>query len=63
MAQTTDPRLQQQVIDSIYVRAHTQEGAFLSIIPDLDRIDGTRVTALQGAMRCDGSPIVFTLPR
>ena len=23
MVQTTDPRLQQQVIDSIYVRAHT----------------------------------------
>ena len=38
MAQNTDPRLQNQVIYSIYVRAHTPEGTFNSIIPDLDRI-------------------------
>ena len=38
MAENTDPRLQKQIIYSIYVRAHTEEGSFLSIIPDLDRI-------------------------
>jgi len=30
--------LQKQVIYSVYVRAHTEEGTFLSLIPDLDRI-------------------------
>ena len=38
MARNTDIRLQNQVIYSVYVRAHTEEGTFLSIIPDLDRI-------------------------
>lgn len=38
MARDTDIRLQNQVIYSIYVRSHTPEGTFLSIIPDLDRI-------------------------
>ena len=38
MAHNTDPRLQNQVIYSIYVRVHTPEGTFNSIIPDLDRI-------------------------
>ena len=38
MAKNTDPALQQQVIYSIYVRNHTEEGTFLSVIPDLDRI-------------------------
>ena len=38
MAPKTDPNLQKQVIYSLYVRAHTEEGSFLSIIPDLDRI-------------------------
>ncbi len=38
MAANTDPRLQNQVIYSIYVRSHTQKGTFLSVIPDLDRI-------------------------
>ena len=38
MADNTDRSLQKQVVYSIYVRAHTQEGTFLSIIPDLDRI-------------------------
>ena len=38
MADNTDPRLQSEIIYSIYVRAHTEEGTFLSIIPDLDRI-------------------------
>ena len=38
MAENTDARLQKQIIYSIYVRAHTEEGSFLSIIPDLDRI-------------------------
>jgi glycosidase len=38
MAKNTDTSLQKQVIYSIYVRSHTPEGTFLSIIPDLDRI-------------------------
>ncbi len=38
MANNTDPGLQREIIYSIYVRAHTEEGTFLSIIPDLDRI-------------------------
>ena len=38
MAKNTDRNLQKQVIYSIYVRAHTPEGSFLSVIPDLDRI-------------------------
>ncbi len=38
MAKNTDPRLQSQIIYSLYVRAHTEEGSFLSLIPDLDRI-------------------------
>lgn len=38
MAANTDRRLQNQVIYSVYIRNHTQEGTFLSIIPDLDRI-------------------------
>ena len=38
MAQNTDIRLQNQVIYSIYVRAHTPEGTFRAVIPDLDRI-------------------------
>ncbi len=38
MAENTDARLQNQIIYSVYVRAHTEEGTFLSIVPDLDRI-------------------------
>ena len=38
MAINTDPRLQNQVIYSIYVRNHTPEGTFRAVIPDLDRI-------------------------
>ena len=38
MAVNTDPRLQNQVIYSVYVRSHTPEGTFRAVIPDLDRI-------------------------
>ncbi len=38
MAENTDPRLQNQIIYSVYVRAHTPEGTFRAIEPDLDRI-------------------------
>ena len=38
MADNTDRSLQREIIYSVYVRAHTGEGTFLSIIPDLDRI-------------------------
>ena len=38
MAQNTDISLRNQVIYSIYVRNHTMEGTFRSIIADLDRI-------------------------
>ena len=38
MAVNTDKKLRNQVIYSIYVRNHTQEGTFRAVIPDLDRI-------------------------
>ena len=38
MALNTDISLRDSVIYSIYVRSHTPEGTFLSIIPDLQRI-------------------------
>ncbi|MGX8692647.1 MAG: alpha-amylase family glycosyl hydrolase [Clostridia bacterium] len=38
MAKNTDLSLQKQVIYSIYVRSHTEEGTFRAVIPDLDRI-------------------------
>ena len=38
MAYDTDPRLQKQVIYSVYIRSHSPEGTFLSLISDLDRI-------------------------
>ena len=38
MALDTDRSLQTQVIYSIYVRAHSPEGTFRAVIPDLDRI-------------------------
>ena len=50
MAKNTDPRLQQQVIYSVYVRAHTPEGTFRALIPDLDRI------------RALGTDIIWFLP-
>lgn len=50
MAANTDPRLQNQVIYSIYVRNHTPEGTFRAVIPDLDRI------------RALGTDIIWFLP-
>lgn len=38
MAERTDKNLQKQVIYSVYIRNHTEEGTFASIEPDLDRI-------------------------
>ena len=38
MARNTDPALQQQVLYSVYLRAHTPEGTFRALIGDLDRI-------------------------
>ena len=50
MAVNTDPRLQNQIIYSIYVRNHTPEGTFRAVIPDLDRI------------RALGTDIIWFLP-
>lgn len=50
MAHCTDPALQQQVIYSIYVRAHTPQGTFRAVIDDLDRI------------RALGTDIVWLMP-
>lgn len=50
MALHTDPQLQKQVIYSIYVRNHTQEGTFRAVIPDLDRI------------RALGTDIIWLMP-
>lgn len=38
MAKNSDIQLRNQVIYSVYVRNHTQEGTFLAVIDDLDRI-------------------------
>lgn len=38
MANTTDCKLRNQVIYSVYLRNHTAEGTFRALIPDLDRI-------------------------
>lgn len=38
MANTTDTKLRNQVIYSVYLRNHTAEGTFRALIPDLDRI-------------------------
>ena len=50
MAVNTDPRLQNQVIYSIYVRNHTEEGTFRAVIGDLDRI------------RALGTDIIWLMP-
>ena len=50
MARNTNIGLQNQIIYSIYVRAHTEEGTFLSVIPDLDRI------------RALGTDIIWLMP-
>ncbi|MBQ9686905.1 MAG: alpha-amylase [Oscillospiraceae bacterium] len=50
MAHNTDPRLQNQVIYSVYVRAHTPAGTFRAVIDDLDRI------------RALGTDIVWLMP-
>ena len=50
MAVNTDPRLQNQVIYSIYVRSHTEEGTFRAVIGDLDRI------------RALGTDIIWLMP-
>ena len=38
MAKDTDRSLQNQIIYSVFVRDHTEEGTFLSMIGALDRI-------------------------
>lgn len=50
MALQTDPRLQNQVIYSVYVRNHTPEGTFRAVADDLDRI------------RALGTDIVWLMP-
>ena len=50
MAKDTDRSLQGKIIYSIFVRDHTEEGTFLSVIRDLDRI------------RALGTDIIWFLP-
>ena len=50
MASNTDPRLQQAVLYSVFVRNHTREGTFRAIIPDLPRI------------RALGTDIIWLMP-
>jgi len=58
MAANTDPRLQNQVIYSIYVRNHTSEGTFRAVIPDLDHaglpLCQPRLPRRQPCLRHDG---------
>ena len=46
MAQDTAPALQNQVIYSVFIRNHTEEGTFRALIPDLDRIRALGVDIL-----------------
>lgn len=50
MARNTNTALREQVIYSVYVRNHTPEGTFRTVIPDLDRI------------RALGTDIVWFMP-
>lgn len=50
MAVNTDPRLQNQIIYSVFVRNHTPEGTFRAVIPDLPRI------------RALGTDVVWLMP-
>jgi len=50
MANNTDPKLQNQIIYSVFVRNHTPEGTFRAVIPDLPRI------------RALGTDIVWLMP-
>ncbi len=50
MAINTDPKLQNQIIYSVFVRNHTSEGTFRAVIPDLPRI------------RALGTDIVWLMP-
>ena len=50
MSMQTDPKLHRQVIYSVYLRAHTPEGTFRALIPDLDRI------------RALGTDIIWLMP-
>ena len=50
MALDTSPALQKQVIYSVYLRAHSEEGSFRALIPDLDRI------------RALGTDIIWLMP-
>ena len=50
MAYQTDPKLQNAVVYSLYVRNHSPEGTFRAVIPDLDRI------------RALGTDILWLLP-
>ena len=50
MALNTDPRLQNAVLYSVFVRNHTPEGTFRAVIPDLPRI------------RALGTDIIWLMP-
>ena len=50
MASDTDPRLQNAVLYSVFVRNHTPEGTFRAVIPDLPRI------------RALGADIIWLMP-
>ena len=50
MARNTDISLRNQLIYSVYLRAQTEEGTFLSLIPELDRI------------RALGTDIIWLMP-
>ena len=50
MSKNTDKNLQNQVIYSVYVRNHTQDGTFRAVINDLDRI------------RALGTDIIWLMP-
>ena len=46
MAKETDIRLRDQIIYSVYVRAHTEEGTFNAVAEDLPRIKAMGVDTI-----------------
>ena len=46
MAKETDIRLRDQIIYSVYVRAHTEEGSFNAVAEDLPRIKAMGVDTI-----------------
>ena len=61
MAVTTDIALRNQVMYSVFVRNHTEEGTFQALIRDLDRIRNLGVDIIW-LLCCSGTGVYEILP-